>query len=43
MANVGGGAISGNTLRSLTDYGQGLASTEYANAFGRFQTDRTNI
>jgi hypothetical protein len=43
LANVGGGAISGNTLRSLTDYGQGLASTEYANAFGRFQTDRTNI
>jgi hypothetical protein len=43
MANVGGGALSGNTLRALTDYGQGLASTEYANAFGRFQTDRTNI
>jgi hypothetical protein len=43
LANVGGGAISGNTMRALTDYGQGLASTEYANAFGRFQTDRTNI
>lgn len=43
LANVGGGAISGNTLRALTDYGQNLASTEYANAFGRFQTDRTNI
>ena len=43
MANVGGGAISGNTLRALTDYGQNLASTEYGNAFGRFQTDRTNI
>jgi hypothetical protein len=43
MLNVGGGAISGNTLRGLTDYGQGLASTEYGNAFNRFQTDRGNI
>jgi hypothetical protein len=43
MANVGGGAISGNTLRALTDYGQNLASTEYGNAFGRFQTERSNI
>ena len=43
MANVGGGAISGNTLRALTDYGQNLASTEYGNAFGRFQTERGNI
>ena len=43
MANVGGGAISGNTLRALTDYGQNLASTEYGNAFNRFQTERGNI
>jgi hypothetical protein len=43
MANVGGGALSGNTLRALTDYGQNLASTEYGNAFGRFQTERGNI
>lgn len=42
-ANVGGGLISGNTLRALEDYRQGLASTEYGNAFNRFQTDRTNI
>jgi hypothetical protein len=41
--NVGGGFLSGNTLRGLTDYGQNLASTEYANAFNRFQTDRGNI
>jgi hypothetical protein len=27
----------------LTDYGQGLASTEYENAFNRFQTERGNI
>jgi hypothetical protein len=43
LANVGGGALSGNTLRALEDYGQNLASTEYANAFNRFQTDRGNI
>jgi hypothetical protein len=43
LANVGGGAISGNTMRSLADYGQNLASTEYANAFNRFQTERGNI
>ena len=43
LANVGGGTLSGNTLRALTDYGQGLASTEYANAFNRFQTERGNI
>lgn len=41
--NVGQGLISGNTLRALTDYGQNLASTEYGNAFNRFQTDRGNI
>ena len=43
LANVGGGAISGNTLRALEEFGQGLASTEYGNAFNRFQTERSNI
>jgi hypothetical protein len=43
MLNVGGGAISGNTLRGLEEFGQGLASTEYGNAFNRFQNQRTNI
>ena len=43
LANVGGGAISGNTMRALADYGQNLASTEYGNAFNRFQTERGNI
>lgn len=43
LANIGSGAISGNTLRALTDYGQNLASTEYGNAFNRFQTERGNI
>lgn len=41
--NVGGGAISGNTLRALEEFGQNLASTEYGNAFNRFQTERGNI
>lgn len=41
--NVGGGFLSGNTLRSLTEFGQDLASTEYANAFNRAQQERTNI
>jgi len=43
MLNVGSGSISGNTLRALEDYGQGLASTEYANAFNRFQGERSQI
>ena len=43
LANVGQGAISGNTLRGLTEFGQGLASTEYGNAFNRAQTERANI
>ena len=43
LANVGGGAISGNTLRALNEFGQNLASTEYGNAFNRFQTERGNI
>jgi len=43
MLNVGGGALSGNTLRGLEEFGQNLASTEYGNAFNRFQNERTNI
>lgn len=43
MLNVGSGALSGNTLRGLEEFGQNLASTEYANAFNRFQNERTNI
>lgn len=30
-----GSLNSGDTLRAITDYGQGLASTEYGNAFNR--------
>jgi hypothetical protein len=43
LQNVGGGALSGNTLRALNEFGQNLASTEYGNAFNRFQTERQNI
>lgn len=42
-ANLGGGALGGNTLKAIQDYAQGLASTEYGNAFNRFQTERGNI
>ena len=43
VANQAGGAIGGNALKALNDYSQGSASTEYGNAFNRFQTGRTNI
>ena len=43
MLNVGGGALSGNTLRGLEEFGQNLASTEYGNAFNRFQGERGQI
>jgi len=42
-ANMSGGLLSGNTLRGMQDYTQGLASTEYNNAFNRFQTQRQGI
>jgi len=41
--NRAGGLVSGNALQGLTDYGQGAASTEFQNAFNRFQTQRSNI
>lgn len=31
---------SGGTLKGITQYGQNLASDEYANAFGRYLTER---
>jgi len=42
-ANMGGGALSGNTLAGLNAYTQGQASQEYGNAFDRYQTQRGNI
>jgi len=35
-----GGLLSGNAMRGLTRYGQGLASEEYTNAFNRYQAER---
>jgi hypothetical protein len=43
LANRAGGLVGGNALQGLTDYGQGAASTEFQNAFNRFQTQRGNI
>lgn len=34
--------LSGATLKALQKYGQGVASQEYNNAFGRFNADQTN-
>ena len=41
--NATGGMVSGNALKSLQDYTQNFASAEYANAFNRFNKQRTNI
>lgn len=43
QANQAGGLIGGNAMKALQDYSQGLASTEYGNAFNRFQAQRSNI
>jgi len=37
-----GGLLSGNALRSASDYGQKTASDEYLNAFNRYQLNRRN-
>lgn len=43
-ANTPGvGALSGASLKSLTNYNQGLASEQYQNSFNNFQTQGTNI
>jgi hypothetical protein len=41
--NATGGAISGNTLKSLQDYTQNYASNAYQNAFTNFQNQRNAI
>jgi len=38
-----GGLNSGNTMRALEDYGQGMASNEYQNAFNRYNQGQQNI
>lgn len=35
-----GGLLSGTTLKGIQNYGQGLASTEYGNAYNRFMANR---
>jgi len=35
-----GGLLSGSTLKGIQNYGQGLASTEYGNAYNRFMANR---
>jgi hypothetical protein len=42
-ANVGGGALSGNTLQGLQKYTQDYAGNAYQNAFQNYQNQRTNI
>lgn len=40
QAAAKGGLMSGNTLKSLANYASGLASQEYGEAFGRYDTSR---
>lgn len=42
QAGARGGLISGQTMKGMEDYRQGLASQEYGNAFNRYQTNRQN-
>jgi hypothetical protein len=42
-ANVGGGALSGNTLQGLNKYTQDYAGNAYQNAFTNYQNQRNNI
>jgi hypothetical protein len=35
-----GGLLSGNALRGVARYGQGIAADEYTNAFNRYQAER---
>jgi hypothetical protein len=37
-----GGALSGGTLKALTQYGQNTADQQYQQAFNNYQTDTTN-
>lgn len=42
-ANVGGGALSGNTMTGLQRYTQDYAGNAYQNAFNNYQGQRNNI
>jgi hypothetical protein len=41
--SAGSGALSGAAYKDLIDYNQNEASTEYGNAFNRYQTQQNNI
>lgn len=43
LANVGGGALSGNTLQGLNQFTQNYAGNAYQNAFQNYQNQRQNI
>ena len=43
LANVGGGALSGNALQGLQKFTQDYAGNAYQNAFQNYQTQRQNI
>lgn len=43
QAAARGGLISGAALKAAQQYGQGLASQEYQNAFDRYQANRANV
>jgi hypothetical protein len=42
-AAAGSGAVTGSALKDLLGYNQDMASTEYGNAFNRYQTQQGNI
>lgn len=42
-AGAGSGALSGAAMKDLLGYNQDMASTEYGNAFNRYQTQQGNI
>lgn len=43
LQNAAGGSIGGNTLKAMTDYNSGAASTEFGAAYNRDQAQKTNI
>lgn len=43
VAGTGDSPMSGNVLRSITDYSTNMASTEYGNAFNRWNTMLNNM
>lgn len=42
-ASATGGVNSGNTLKALTQYGQGLANTDYQQAYNNYVANQNNV